>query len=257
MNLLVIPFLNLILFFYHLSGDNLGYAIVIITILINLLLFPLTKKNMEMAKRQQHLKPKLDELKAKYKDNKTKLFEEQSMLLKKEGINPAAGCLPAIVQIVMIIILIRAFTTILHGSAEEVITALNSAAYFPFLKITGDVFNTHFLFFNLAQKDILFYLKGIPIPGFLVLASALLQFISAKMMMPTVAKEVKVAKSTETSADDVAADFQKQMVYLFPLIYLWIGTQYPSGLALYFLISSVFSVLRYASLSDKVSPLTK
>ena len=87
MQILVTPFLNLILFFYHLLGNNLGWSIVAITVLLNLVLYPLTKSSLQMAKKQQTLKPKLDELKTKYKDNKTKLFEEQSKLLKEAGIN--------------------------------------------------------------------------------------------------------------------------------------------------------------------------
>ncbi len=251
MNLLVIPFLNLILLFYHLLGDNLGWAIVAITVIINLILFPLNKKSMVMAKKQQHIKPQLDELKKKYQDNKTKLFEEQSKLLKQEGINPAAGCFPALVQIGIIIILIRAFSGVLSGNGDVIYT-LNQAAYLPALQIQGEVFNTYFLSFDLTQRDVLGTVAGFTVPGFLVIAAAFVQFISAQMMLPKMSKKNDPTTVTETKVDDLAMDMQKQMVYIFPLLYLWFGTMYPSGLALYFLLSSLFSILRYYTAFGRV-----
>ena len=110
---------------------------------------------MDAAKKQQALKPKLDSLKEKYSGDKTKLFEEQSKLMKEEGINPAAGCLPAIIQLGIIIILIRAFSGIL-SSEVDVISKLNSVAYVPALEIqAGEQFNTKFLTFDLTERDVL------------------------------------------------------------------------------------------------------
>jgi len=78
----------------------------------------------------------------------------------------------------------------------------------------------------------------IPLPGFVLIAAALVQFISSKMMMPVVAQSQALAKKTETKKDDLASSLQTQMVYLFPLMTIFIGYSFPSGLILYWFIFS-------------------
>jgi YidC/Oxa1 family membrane protein insertase len=87
----------LLAFFYRLI-PNYGIAIILLTILIKIVLQPFTKKSMDSTAKMQSLNPQMEELRAKYKDNPTKLNQEMGDLYKKEGINPIGGCLPMLLQ---------------------------------------------------------------------------------------------------------------------------------------------------------------
>ena len=76
-----------------------GLAIIIMTILIKLLLYPLTKRQIASTKAMSRIQPRMKELQMRYRDDKMKLNEELSKLYKKEGVNPLAGCLPLVIQI--------------------------------------------------------------------------------------------------------------------------------------------------------------
>ena len=78
---------------------NWGVAIILVTILVKVLMFPLTHKSFQSTSRMQSLAPKMEELKKKYKDNPTKLNQEMAAMYKKDGINPMSGCLPLLLQI--------------------------------------------------------------------------------------------------------------------------------------------------------------
>jgi len=97
-----------LLFFYRLFGGNLGLSIIALTLLIKVVLLPLVIPTIKSAKKMQELKPALDKLKAKHTD-KTKLQQAQLELYRQHGINPAAGCLPQIVQIIVLIALYQVF----------------------------------------------------------------------------------------------------------------------------------------------------
>lgn len=75
-----------------------GLAIIIMTILIKLLLYPLTKRQIASTKAMSRIQPRMKELQMRYRDDKMKLNEELSKLYKKEGVNPLAGCLPLVIQ---------------------------------------------------------------------------------------------------------------------------------------------------------------
>jgi len=88
------PFLNLLLAFYKVFFSNLGLAILGVTVLIRLLLFPLTLPMLKMARKQRMIQPELDKLKEKYGEDKEKLAKEQMRLLRENGINPAWAAFP-------------------------------------------------------------------------------------------------------------------------------------------------------------------
>ncbi len=82
---------------------NYGWAIIIFTILIRLIIFPLTIKQLQSAAKTQELQPKLAEIQERYKNDKEKLGQEQMKLYKEEGVNPFGGCLPLLVQMPILI----------------------------------------------------------------------------------------------------------------------------------------------------------
>jgi YidC/Oxa1 family membrane protein insertase len=235
--LLIHPLVNALLFFYHLCFNNLGIAIVVLTVAIKLIMVPLIVPSMKSMQKMRDLAPELEKLKKRHKDDKTKLMQAQADLYKAHNINPAAGCLPQIVQLVVLIALFQVFSKVIPTGND--IQIINNIAYSDFFKLS-DPLNTHFLALDLTKPDV-FHIPSfpLPIPGVFLLISAALQFLSSKMMMPFVEKEKKVAEKTAGSSDDFAVAMQQQSLYMFPLLTIIAGVSFASGLVLYWTASSL------------------
>lgn len=241
--LLYQPLVNALIFFYKIF-NNFGLAIVVLTILIRALLIPLTLPSLKAAGKMKEIAPELEKLKKKYANNKQKFAQAQLELYKKHGINPAAGCLPQIIQLVVLIALYQAFAKVLQPDGN-VIEKLNQVLY-PALRLPQEtVINTRFLYLDLSRPDI-FRLPQLafPLPGFFLLAAALVQFLSSKMMQPGIQVARHQAKETPETKDDIAAAMQTQMLYLFPLMTIVIGLTFPSGLVLYWFVFSLFTAVQ-------------
>lgn len=233
------PLVNALIFLYQIIG-NFGLAIIVLTVLLRIVLTPLTLPSLKAAQKMAALAPELAKLKKKYEKDKQKLAQAQMDLYKKNGVNPAAGCLPQIIQIIILIALYQAFAQVLQANGD-VINKLNQILYSPLKLLEGSQFNLSFLYLNLTKPDT-FMVSGIPIPGFFLILAALTQFLSSKMMQPQVVKEEQVAKKTEEKKDDIATSMQGQMLYLFPLMTIFIGFSFPSGLVLYWFVFSAFQL---------------
>jgi YidC/Oxa1 family membrane protein insertase len=240
--LLYQPLLNLLVWLSLVSG-NLGWAIVALTLLIRFLLLPLTLPSLRAAAKMKELAPRLEKLKKKYQNDKQKLMKAQMDLYRSVGVNPAAGCLPQIVQIIILIALFNVFNKALASSVQmaEVI----SKDLYSFVHLSPDFqFNTRFFYLDLTKPDVI-KIGGLPpLPGVFLILSVLAQFFSAKLMMPTVKKQEKVAEKTPGKEDDFASMMQKQSLYLFPLMTLLIGYRFASGLVVYWLVFSLFTLLQ-------------
>jgi len=242
--LLYQPFVNALIFLYQLLFHNIGLAVIVLTVAIRLALYPLTRSSLKASTKMRELAPELEKLKKKHGKDKQAYAKAQMDLYKQHGANPAAGCLPQVVQIVVLIALYQAFIQVLRTDGE-VIQKLNTILY-PQLRLSAEtVINTQFLYLDLGKPDV-FSLPGLPLPlpGFFLIAAALAQLISSKMMMPAMAKSQKEAAKTPGMADDLATSMQSQMTYLFPLMTILIGYSFPSGLILYWFIFSVLMVIQ-------------
>jgi len=242
--LLYQPITNALIFFYQVLFHNLGLAIIVLTILIRAILIPLTLPSLRAAKKIRELAPEIERLKKKYADDKQQLAKAQMDLYRQHGANPASGCLPQIIQLIVLIALYQAFIQILRPNGD-VVEKLNQILY-PCLKLTpGMVINTQFLWLNLAKPDIL-RIQGLnlPLPGLFLILAALVQFLSSKMMQPNVSQAQKQAAKTETKTDDMATAMQSQMLYLFPLMTIFIGYSFPAGLILYWFVFSLFTAIQ-------------
>lgn len=238
------PILNALIFLYQTLFNNLGLAIIVLTIIIRGLLIPLTLPSLKAAQKMKELAPELEKLKEKYKNDKQQFAKAQLELYRQKGINPAAGCLPQIIQLVVLIALYQAFAKVLIQDGD-IIEKINQILY-PFLKLSSDtVINTRFLYLDLAKPDV-FYLPNlkIPLPGFFLFLAALVQFLSSKIMQPAVKKASLEAKKTSALEDDLTVAMQKQMLYLFPLMTIFIGYSFPSGLVLYWFVFSLFTLIQ-------------
>ncbi|HLL61094.1 MAG TPA: YidC/Oxa1 family membrane protein insertase [Candidatus Nitrosocosmicus sp.] len=186
--LLVQPTINILLFFYHLFITAhipfaFGFAIIALTAFVRLLLHPFFHKQMQMTAKMAEVKPHMDRLSKQHGNDKKKLSEEQMKLYKEMGVNPASGCLLALVQMPIFIALYQVlskFTT--NGKGVSHITEeINKFAYAPFLKVQS--IDPNFFGMNLwaipseFQKYGLWYLS-IPV------VTAILQYFQIALSTP-------------------------------------------------------------------------
>lgn len=243
------PLANGLILTYNLLGQNLGVAIVAFSLLLRMALNPLTKPYMESMKKIKKFQPELDKIKKRHKGDKVKQAQAQSDFYKDKGINPSAGCLPYVLQIVVLITFFRLFINILAPDGN-IVENFNNYLYEP-LKISQDaVINTSFLGLDLRQPDS-YDIEGLPFafPGVLLFLAAGTQFLSAKITQPYVEQEKKAAKGTPEKSDDIATSIQSQMIYMFPAMTLFIGLRFSSGLALYWLVFSGYQMYQQYSTS--------
>ena len=215
-----------LVFFYQLLGDQMGLAIIAITLIIRFILLPLTLPSLKSASKIKDLKPEIDKLKEKHGDDKQAFQMAQLELYKQHYINPASGCLPQIINLVVLIGLYRVLINFLQNGT-----------------IDGGSINSSFLWMNLTEPD-----KSYITP---LLAGAA-QFIMALMLLPatSTAAEKTLAASTKTKKDDkqaedmteMAQSMQQQMLFIMPIMTVFIALRFPSGVGIYWIVTTIFSI---------------
>ena len=238
--LLLEPIANGLIVFYKAFGGNMGLAIIGFTLLLRILLNPLTKPYLESMKKMKELQPQLEKLKKKHKDDKQKQMQAQADFYKEKGVNPGAGCLPMILQLVVLYAFFGVFSRTLAPGVDPV-TSFNELLYVPLQFTEGVSLNTSFLYLDVTQPDV-FNVPGLPfpLPGPFLILAAIIQLVSAKISAPYIEAQEKAAKKTKGEADDMQVAMQQSMTYTFPLITLLIGIRFSSALVLYWLLFSLF-----------------
>lgn len=247
--ILVQPLTNGLILFYKYLGQNLGVAIILFSIFLIFALRPLTKPYLESMKKIREMEPQLSKLRKKFGKDKMKMSQAQAELYKQNKINPTAGCLPYILQFVVLIALFQVFTTTL--SVQDTTSGkLNQLLYAPLKFSQGQEINRQFLYMDISKPDT-FKIPGISfgLPGLFLILATLAQFLSVKITAPYIAKEQQIAKKSKGTADDTQVAMQKSMTYMMPLMTLIFGLRLPSGLALYWLVFSLVSVWQQVSMS--------
>lgn len=247
--ILIEPLANGLIVFYRLLFSNLGLAIIGFSLFLRLVLNPLTKPYLVSMQKMKEFGPQLEKLKSKYKGDKVKLAQAQSEFYKSKKINPAAGCLPYLLQIVVLIAFFNVFTRTISSGADTT-AKFNELLYQPLKFKEEQMINTKFLYFDVTKPDV-FRIPEIPfpLPGPMLILAALIQLLSSKIMQPVADMEEKFAKKTKSSQDDIQVTMQQSMVYTFPLFTIIFGLQFPSGLALYWLIFSLWQFVQQYNMS--------
>ncbi|MCL4199907.1 membrane protein insertase YidC [Patescibacteria group bacterium] len=249
--LFVWPIVNLLVALYkffewlHIPGP-LGFAVIALTIVIRLILYPLMAAQMKSAKKMQQLKPHLDALNAKHKDDKKALQQAQLDLYKSHGVNPAAGCLPLLIQLPVLIALYNVFYQVLqNGNMAKLVEDLNKVLYTSSLHLSG--LDLSFFGSNLGVKPSEWQTHGVWLLLIPVVTAAL-QWWQSKLMLPqsTVAtgKQLEVKGKEEKKPEDTAMEMQKQMAMITPIMFGMFAYQFPLGLALYWNVFGVFGIMQ-------------
>jgi YidC/Oxa1 family membrane protein insertase len=221
---------------------DFGLAIILVTVLIRLAVYPLYKTQIRSQRAMQELGPAMSELKRKYGKDRARFAEEQMKLYKEHGVNPAAGCLPLVLQLPILFALYSALLQLgcglarggndcpglMHDEAQSLLGPLVGFIQNPipaggFLDATA-----HWLPWitnGLQHPDPLFILP--------VIAGAT-QLIASVMAMP--ANQVK--------SDDPNQRMFQSMAYTFPLMTVVLGAQFPAGLTLYWIATTLFQIVQ-------------
>jgi YidC/Oxa1 family membrane protein insertase len=245
--ILVEPIINLLVLFYHaLTWAHipyaLGFAIILLTVFIRLLMYPLTTKQLQMTKKMQELAPHMSKIKEKHKGDMKRQQEATMALYREHNVNPAAGCLPGLVQIVILLFgLYPALMKIVSLNTKAIVETVNGLVYIPALNLTTP-WSTDFFGIPLGKTpaDLL------PIVGpiiFLVpILTGVFQFVQSKMMMPATPKGGVVV--VKTKPDDFATTFQKQSLYLLPVMIGFFSWHFSVGLSLYWNTFTIFGIIQ-------------
>lgn len=254
------PIFNLLVVFYRLFGENLGLAIIAIALLTRVILLPLAIKQMSMMKQNQEFSKKVKEIKEKYKNDKQKQ-QEETMKLQSEFLpSQIAGCLPLIVQFVLLITINNVFHQLLESTT--IAAAFNKFAY-PFVPTFSESYqlNTNLFgivdFFTTTPQKIAGesgFLSTAMLPFLiLILLVGITQYFSAKVVQPKKIeetekeKETKKKKKEENPTEDFAETLQKttqQTMFLLPIMIMAASLGFPAGLSVYWVAQSTFVIVQ-------------
>jgi len=215
--------LEKLVYFVHSFISNFGLVIIIVTLLIKVVLYPLTHKSFESMKKMQVIQPKIAALKEQYKKDPQTLNKETMKLYKKEGVSPLGGCLPMLLQLPIFIALYRVLPYII------------------------DLKNVSFLWIkDLSSPDTIFrmdFLKDVPIlPVTFNVLPLIMTFFSLL--------QTKLSNSGKTGVTDQQKQQNKMMTYM-PIMFLFIFWNMPSGLVLYWTVQNVFSIIQQFYVNKK------
>lgn len=201
---------------------NYGVAIILVTILIKILFFPLTKKGSISTARTQELQPKLQELQAKYKGNPQKLNQEMAEFYKRENFNPMSGCLPMLIQFPLFIAMYNLFNN--HFD-------LRGASFIP--GWIGDL--------SLPETIWNFGAFRLPLLGWNDLRALPIIYLASQLLY---------GKFTQTAQTGQSANQMKFMMYGMPIMFFFMLYDVPSGLLLYWIISNLLTIVQQIIIND-------
>lgn len=239
------PLMNLLVAIYQvLSSLNipfpLGFAIILLTILIRFVLYPFMASQLRASKKMQDLAPHLSKLKEKHKGDAQRLQAETMLLYKEHGVNPLAGCLPVLIQLPL---LFGLYNVLQQSVKQTDVAKINEFLYSDSLKLTH-LWDPHFFGIPLAQKPAeLFTLM--PLIAILPILTGVTQFIQSRMMVVTPSdSDIEKKKKAVKKEPDFASVFQTQTLYLFPIMIGFFSFTFPSGLSLYWITFTIFGIIQ-------------
>ncbi len=216
------PIFNLLVFLYNIvPGHDLGVAIILLTVLIKLILYPLSQQSIKSQKDLQELQPKIDELKKKYADNKQEMGRAMMELYKENKVNPFSSCLPLLIQLPFLWAVFRVFRDGLKSNSLNLV--------YPFVGRPEHLNGFSLGFLDLSKPNLV-----------LAILAGIAQFWQAKMLMT----RKPAIKSPGAEDENMLAAMNKQMLYFMPVLTVIIGLTLPGGLTLYWFVVTLLTALQ-------------
>jgi YidC/Oxa1 family membrane protein insertase len=225
---------NAMVFIYGLVGQSFGLAIILFTILIRVVTWPLNAQQMKGAAAMQEMQndKEWQAIQKKYAKDKEKLAQEQMRIYREKGINPFGSCLPTLIQFPILFALIPSITYAI-GSTPLSVLKLSRSLY-SFQDAASLIpLNSKFLWMDLGLPERTILL-GFSIP-LLALIVGLTTYVQTKLTMPPAA-----------NPNDQAAQTSKMMAIYMPIMLFFFSLNYASGLAVYFITSNLLAIAQYA-----------
>jgi YidC/Oxa1 family membrane protein insertase len=228
--------INTLLLIYSFLGENFGLAIIVFTILVRLITYPLTAQQMKSTQAMQNLQKskKWQDIQKKYKDDREKLAQEQMKLYREMGVSPFGSCLPTLIQLPVIFGLYQSISRALAVTPIQLLDL--SKNVYPFINAASLIpLNSRFLWMDLslAEKDFGLAIAGIGIPILAILV-VISTYLQSKLMTPP------------SGAGEQGAQMTKAMNLYMPFFMGYLAYTFSSGLALYFVTSNLAGILQYA-----------
>jgi len=235
--IIIHPMVNALIFIYDLIGNNFGIAIILFTILIRAITWPLNAQQMKGAQAMQELQndKAWQDIQKKYAKDKEKLSQEQMRIYKERGINPFASCLPTLIQFPVIIGLYQSIIRALAATPLSLLQLSRSMyTVFPFPSVQNIIpLNSKFLWMDLGRPESVMVF-GYALPT-LALVVALTTYAQAKLTMPA-----------STNPNDQSAMMSGMMSIYMPLLLGYFALTFASGLSVYFITSNLLGIAQYA-----------
>lgn len=226
-------FVNVLIWIYDVVGNNFGLAIILFTILIRIVTWPLNAQQMKGAAAMQELQKDKDwqAIQKKYAKDKEKLAQEQMRVYREKGINPFGACLPTLIQFPIIIALYQSITRALASTPLDLLKLSRSISLPNVSELIP--LNSNFLWMDLGRPESV-AIFGFALPT-LALIVAITTYIQAKLTMP----------ATANPGDQTAAMSGMMTIYM-PLLLGYFAITFASGLSVYFITSNILGIVQYA-----------
>ena len=236
--IIIQPMTNLLLLIYDLLGHSphtFGLAIILFTIIIKVVTWPLNASQVKGAQAMQELQndKEWQDIQKKYAKDKEKIAQEQMRIYKERGINPFASCLPTLIQFPIIIGLYQSITRALSVMPLDMLKLARTI--YPFQNVQGIIpLNSTFLWMNLGSPESV-HVLGYALPT-LAIVVALTTYVQSKLTMPA-----------STNPNDQSAQMSGMMSIYMPLMLGWFALNFASGIAIYFITSNLLGIAQYAA----------
>jgi len=228
------PLYNILIFLYNIiPGQDVGIAIIALTVLIKLLLYPLSRKSIKSQKDLQELQPKIDQLKEQYKDDREKMAGEMMKLYKESKVSPFSSCLPLLIQLPFFIAVYQVFRSGLTSESFDLL--------YSFVANPNQINHIFLGLIDLSRPNVV-----------LALLAGAGQFFQTKMYT----RRKPEQKSTGSKDENMMAMMNKQMLYVMPIFTVVIGFSLPGGLTLYWLVTTLLMIFQQYFIFKKKTDAT-
>ena len=228
--------------------SDIGIAIILLTLLVRFILFPLTHTSSKTQVKMRELEPILKKIKEEHKDNQEAQARKMMELYKEHGLNPATGCLTLFIQLPIILGLFWVFKDIYidpataHGAYVTLSSIADTSLLYAFTPVPALV-QTYFLgLLDITGKSL-----------FLAILAGVTQYIQTAIVMPHVKPTLK---STGSFKDDLAQNMKFQMRYLFPVMVAVFAYSVSAAVALYWVTGNIFTIIHEFFVNRKAKEIT-